>query len=359
MTLDLHVSAYESRLPLQTRFTKKLELLIRDLLVVKNQNFHIIESRTKDVHSFRDKVSRPTKSYVSPVEEITDLSGIRIITYYQDEADRIGQLIESEFSVDVENSLRHQPEGAEFGYTSRHYVIQLPAKRTGLPEWSELAGLKAEVQVRTVLQHAWAAVSHKLQYKREDDVPIQLRRKLFRLSALFELADDEFISLRSASGEVLRSIKTELGAGNQGLPIDIVSLSELLESSPAVAEAVAIAAEIGFVLGSPDEDDADTDESSAISDLVHLCFLADIQTVGAFDSMMELTRPWIKDYLNAQFNSEGMGAGWYVSAAFICQLLIIRYAIDKIRVGHLLILRWDRFIANRVFQIAQSFHAEA
>jgi putative GTP pyrophosphokinase len=226
-----------------------------------------------------------------------------------------------------------------------------------LAEWSGLATLRAELQVRTVLQHAWAAVSHKLQYKREDDIPVQLRRKLFRLSALFELADDEFISLRSASGEVVRSIKSQLGAGNQDLPIDIVSLSELLSSSPAVAEVDAAAAEVGFTFGSPDGED--DDDSSAISDLVHLCALAGIRTIAAFESMVEAAKPWVDRYLNAQFNADGKGDDWYVTTPFVCQLLLIGSEVEKLRVGHLYMLRWNRDIASRVFRIAQTFRTEA
>jgi ppGpp synthetase/RelA/SpoT-type nucleotidyltranferase len=166
--------AYEAALPLQTRFTRKLETLLTDLLTAQSLGFHIIESRTKDVQSFREKATRSSKTYRDPITEITDLTGVRIITYYQDEADAIGHLIKAEFDVDADNSLIHQPEGAEFGYVSNHYVIQLSEKRAHLPEWAGLATLRAEVQVRTVLQHAWAAVSHKLQYKREDDVPTPL-----------------------------------------------------------------------------------------------------------------------------------------------------------------------------------------
>jgi trimethylamine:corrinoid methyltransferase-like protein len=55
--------------------------------------------------------------------------------------------------------------------------------------------MHAEVHVRTVLQHAWAAISHSLQYKKEDDVPAALRRRLNRLAALLELADQEFTTL--------------------------------------------------------------------------------------------------------------------------------------------------------------------
>jgi putative GTP pyrophosphokinase len=62
----------------------------------------------------------------------------------------------------------------------------------------QYADIRAEIQVRTALQHAWSAVHHKLEYKSSTEAPPELRRRLFRLSALFELADEQFSELRDA-----------------------------------------------------------------------------------------------------------------------------------------------------------------
>ncbi len=359
MTIDECVLAFEARRPTQVRFTAKLESLIQDLVRAENIIFHLTESRTKEVQSFREKASRPTKAYESPLDEITDLSGVRIIAYYQDEVDEIGGIIEAEFAVDTCNSVIHKPEGAEFGYLSRHYVVQLSPKRATLSEWSEFAGLKAEIQVRTVLQHAWAAVSHKLQYKREEDVPVPLRRKLFRLSALFELADDEFMSLRSSSGELVRSIKTKLDAGDRDLPIDSVSLSELLIFSNAAAEVERMAKKAGFTYGNPGGYIEGEDEQSAsLSGLVHLCALAGVTTIEEFKSILSNVKPWMESYLIAQFNADGRGDEWFASTPFICQLLVICAQVRQLSVEDLYSLGWDPGIAKRVFRVAQAWGSE-
>jgi len=360
MTIDECVLAFEARRPTQARFTGKLEALIRDLMGANNISLHLAESRTKDVQSFRDKASRPTKAYDNPLDEITDLSGVRIIAYYQDEVDEIGGIIEAEFAVDARNSVIHKPEGAEFGYLSRHYVVQLSPKRAILSEWSEFAGLKAEIQVRTVLQHAWAAISHKLQYKREDDIPVPLRRKLFRLSALFELADDEFISLRSSSGEIARSIKNQLGAGDPDLLIDSVSLGELLIFSKAIAEIERTAKKAGFTFGNPDGYIEDEDEHSAsVSGLVHLCTLAGVTTIEEFESLLSASRPWMESYLRAQFNANGRRDEWFASTPFICQLLVICAQVHQLGVEDICSLGWDPEIAQRVFRVANAWGSES
>ena len=158
------VSQFEQVRPECIRFTGKLEVLFRDLLSAKSIEVHLLESRTKDVNSFREKLSRSSKSYDDPLRQITDIIGLRAITYYQDEANAIATLIEAEFSVDRENSVVHATSAAEFGYRSSHFVVRLNAARANLLEWNGWADYPVEIQVRTVLQHAWAAISHKLQY---------------------------------------------------------------------------------------------------------------------------------------------------------------------------------------------------
>ena len=80
---------------------------------------------------------------------------------------------------------------------SVHYIVNLNQKRFDLEEWKQYKELIAEIQVRTILQHSWAAISHELVYKRKEEMPSQLERKLFRLAGLFELADEQFEELKS------------------------------------------------------------------------------------------------------------------------------------------------------------------
>lgn len=355
-TVDECCAHYDRVRPDYLRFTTKIESLLSDILQARDIGYHLIESRTKEAASFREKIVRASKSYTNPLEELTDLTGLRIITYYQDDAELIGKLIKSEFDVDSSNSVEHSPVDAEFGYRSAHYVVRLSDSRAQLVEWAGLAGLRAEIQVRTVLQHAWAAISHKLQYKRENDVPTPLRRKLFRLSALFELADDEFVSLRDASGILSQQIDSQLAKGNRNIRIDHVSLSQFIDQSPLVSELCALAAEVGFNFndpGHPDDSDRDT-----ISDLVLLAGYARLNTLSQFETSLGGALSWAKAYLSEQYVQSGSSSKhqWYVSPAFICELLLIRSHVSHLRPGYLLQLGWDRGIASRVFKVAKDFH---
>jgi hypothetical protein len=114
---------------------------------------------------------------------------------------------------------------------SQHYIVKINDSRAGLFEWEEVSQLWAEIQVRTVLQHAWAAVEHFLVYKNKNDVPKLIRRRLFRLSALFELADEELDQLVSEINEQARQYKNELNEGNTKIEMNIDSLRTYIETS--------------------------------------------------------------------------------------------------------------------------------
>lgn len=356
--IESAVEQFTQRRQEYLRFTLKLDMLVRDLLAAEKIEFHLLESRTKDVTSFRDKVARTSKAYRDPLSEVTDLCGLRVIAYYQDQVDAIGKLIATEFLVDNENSLVHSASGAEFGYKSSHFIIRLKQDRGGLREWYGLSGFTAEIQVRTVLQHAWAAISHKLQYKREEDVPQILKRKLFRLSALFEIADDEFVSLRNETNIVKKDIIEQLIGGNRKLLLDAVSLAEFLDTSPIVAEICVDATEAGFNFEPPDFDSADYDDKSdRTSDLLRLANVAGFQTVEEFDGMLADALVWSKGYLHAQYqaNKRLTPGNWHVTPHFICELLLLHARSSSIRLGDLLLSGYSHESGQRIYGVAQSF----
>jgi ppGpp synthetase/RelA/SpoT-type nucleotidyltranferase len=190
------LTAFNKSRDIYEDFTNKIEMLIDTLLKADGINIEAIHTRVKTKKSLTAKLNRPGKTY-SKIESIPDLAGLRILVYHPADLERVAQIVRNEFEVDNEESgdsaTRLAPH--EFGYLSIHLIIHLSQKRSQLPEWRHLNNLHAEVQIRTILQHAWASISHSLQYKREDEVPVALRRRLHRLSALLELADQEFDTL--------------------------------------------------------------------------------------------------------------------------------------------------------------------
>ncbi|MFB9314678.1 GTP pyrophosphokinase [Nocardioides plantarum] len=224
----------------------RIRQLLLDLLKGEGLDIIQIESRAKSTESLRDKLSDKGDAY-SDLGDITDLCGVRVITYYLEDVDVVESLLAREFEVDESNSVdkSKQLKWDQFGYLSRHYILQLKSPRTTLAEWQPCQNLKFEVQVRTSLQHAWAAVNHKLDYKNESSVPSELRRTLHRLSALFEIADSQFSDLRRSVVELAASYAKSVDDGDLSAELNADSLDAYFDRSPVYSRARASVEAVG------------------------------------------------------------------------------------------------------------------
>jgi ppGpp synthetase/RelA/SpoT-type nucleotidyltranferase len=227
------LASYSAIKPWYKKYAKRLSRLIKDLIEKEDVDIHQIEYRCKTIDSFSEKLARPDKAYKDPLEEITDLIGMRIITYHLPDVERICSLIRKEFQVDELNSAdkRASLNPDRFGYLSFHLVVSLPEHRRNLTEWQEFANIKVEIQVRTVLQHAWAAISHKLDYKTAQEMAKEMKRKLFRLSALLELCDEEFQELSEQRELLAKSYSQNIESGQLDIEINFDSLINYVKAN--------------------------------------------------------------------------------------------------------------------------------
>lgn len=160
----------------------------------------IVQTRPKSVSSFAEKAVRKAHKYACPVLQITDLCGGRVITETEEEADEICEFVRANFVIDEANSLdvRTRLKESEFGYLSVHYVVQLLKDSDFLRavvtenDIKQVGNRKAEIQVRTLLQHAWATNTHDRLYKSEFKVPQDLYRETAMLAAGLEQAEGGF-----------------------------------------------------------------------------------------------------------------------------------------------------------------------
>lgn len=296
-TPDTWGERFRENRALHVSFTERLSRLCADLLEGAKVEVAQLEHRTKDVDSFIDKIRRKNEKYEDPLREITDLTGIRIIAYYQEDVRRVGDLIEKEFEVDWANSMRHRQEDPErFGYRSDHYVISLSNDRLRLSEYAACTDLVAEIQVRTVMQHAWAAVDHKISYK-ASGLPPALRRRLSRLSALLETADEQFSMIRNESTELVASYREAIDAGAFDLELNRLSLAGYLVSSNLARDWAERANKIGFeaYAFSPDEINAKmlaSPASEGMEDLVEILVQTGAKTIRDVDGIYADADEW-------------------------------------------------------------------
>jgi len=157
----------------------------------------IVQVRAKTVSSFAEKIVRKDK-YADPLVDMTDLCGGRIIVHFQSQALKICRFIKDNFIIDEANSIdvSSKLRDGEFGYLSIHYIVT-PREGSilGVSIAKDFIDLKAEIQVRTLLQHAWADISHDRIYKAQYAIPRRWVRESARLAAVLEKADNAFAGM--------------------------------------------------------------------------------------------------------------------------------------------------------------------
>lgn len=227
------MSEYAQKKELYGQLSASVLHIIEGLMKKENIKYASAVFRVKDADSLSDKIVRKEEKYKT-LSDITDIGGIRIITYYADDVDRVAELIEREFRVDRENSIdkRKALEPNVFGYLSLHYVICLDDRRSLLPEYEDLKELRIEVQIRSILQHSWAEMEHDMGYKSKIEVPREIIRDFSRLAGLLEIADKEFQEIRQKLSQYEREVarKIENNERDTVIRLDAVSLQILLDT---------------------------------------------------------------------------------------------------------------------------------
>lgn len=142
--MNLILKEYDNSKNVLDNFDKTLLSLISSLLEQKNIRVHQVQTRVKDRGSLENKIIRKSEKYKA-LNDITDIVGVRIITYFDDEVDQIATMIEEEFVIDQDNSVdKREIDSDKFGYRSLHYVASLKRDRTNLPEYSSYGEQKFE-----------------------------------------------------------------------------------------------------------------------------------------------------------------------------------------------------------------------
>jgi putative GTP pyrophosphokinase len=194
-------------------------LLDEALFILKQQissagiKVHDIEGRLKEKPSIIKKCTE--KEIANPFQNIVDLVGCRIICLFRSDMERVEKIIQQKFTV-LGTDDKIQSSTDSFGYMSVHYTCAMRNEFAG-PRYDAVKGIKFEIQVRTLSMHAWAAISHYLDYKGDWDVPAHLKKALNALSGLFYIADDAFerFYIESQSSRTSAEQSTPRGIGEK------------------------------------------------------------------------------------------------------------------------------------------------
>lgn len=208
----------------------KLVDLITEILQQRNIRVHAVTYRVKSEESTQRKVERSPDKYTA-YGDLTDILGIRVISYFADQVDDIVNALEGEFTIDTGNTVdkRQAHSVNEFGYMSFHYIASVSSARAALIEYLRFAEVKFEVQIRSILQHAWAEIEHDLGYKGTVGIPKEFRRRFSMLAGVLEMVDKEFGSLRDDVGSYSVGAAAKAQADPSALPIDQSTIVAMME----------------------------------------------------------------------------------------------------------------------------------
>lgn len=231
------IDEYDDKIAVYKAFCRKVEHLVVEILEDQKINYHSVTARVKKRDSFVKKITKSSGKYQS-LSEITDVAGVRIITYFEDDVDKVAQILESEFIIDIENSIdkRALLDPDRFGYLSLHHVVSLQPERCQLTEYKRFKTLKSEIQTRSILQHAWAEIEHDLGYKTKKGIPQKIRRSFSRLAGMLEIADKEFIQIRDELARYEESVPAEIEKNPESVSIDKLSLASFIMNSKTVKD---------------------------------------------------------------------------------------------------------------------------
>ncbi|MDR0450433.1 MAG: tetratricopeptide repeat protein [Treponema sp.] len=204
------LAEYEGFLENRLRIIRDLEFMLEKQFSGLNSNLSV-KGRLKDFPSYHKKYIRILKSVPQTVPpEITDLIGLRVVCPFLEDTILAEKIIKENFEV-----IEVERKGAgysfkEFGYESTHLLINIPPV---LLKKGDCGCKVVEIQIRTILQDAWAEVEHELVYKAEFtpfDEP--MKRKLAALNASLSLADTVFQEIRSYQRQLNGELEKRRGS---------------------------------------------------------------------------------------------------------------------------------------------------
>ncbi|WP_052404310.1 RelA/SpoT domain-containing protein [Paenibacillus sp. FSL H7-0737] len=221
---------YHQKQPIYSNLASKIESIIKELFKAEGVTYYSISSRVKDLDSFIKKAQK--EKYHDPINQIQDLAGIRVITYVRKEVIKSCDIIKPLFKIDETNSVDKSSELGKdkVGYRSVHYIATLTDERLALPEYKMFKNLVFEIQVRTLLEHAWADISHDRSYKFKGDFPPEydIERRFALASATLELVDREFDSIVTTLDKYENETEEKTKRGELDLPINATSVNNYL-----------------------------------------------------------------------------------------------------------------------------------
>lgn len=248
LDLSAQIAAFEKQAGDYETFAKTLESYFENACNLAGL-YAIVQARAKTLSSFTAKAIRKKDKYPDPINELCDLCGARIILHTNVQVNWVCDFIDHNFDVLQKDNVQVRLGENQFGYQSIHYDIKLkPGHDYGVSGdvMKKLAGKKAEIQVRTILQHAWSDIMHDRMYKFNIEYPLHIQRGSAMLAALMEQGDEKFSQVAAQTDNFYLNYSAYMNKKAMNNEIEI--LKNILKYEPVERNKAATALKLARLL---------------------------------------------------------------------------------------------------------------
>lgn len=223
------LESYIENLETIEALTRNIVALIKSQIDINQVKISGITCRVKSYDSLIKKINR--KRY-SDLSFVTDIIGIRIITYIENDIGKISNIIKSTFNIyeSQSNDKLSLLKVNQFGYRSNHFICKIKETGEYFKDYLDFYDLKFEIQIRTILQHSWAEFEHDKNYKLNISLPKHYQRRLYQIAGTLEILDREFNNLSVDIDDYIERIKTCDIESYKLLQIDSINVVDYLNN---------------------------------------------------------------------------------------------------------------------------------
>ncbi|MBF0419456.1 MAG: RelA/SpoT domain-containing protein [Magnetococcales bacterium] len=199
------ISEYDRELSVYKDFVE-VNLKLFDAFIKENKiSVYSINSHIIDRETLIKKLSGQYK-IISTIDDINDLLSIRVLTFFEDDVDNISEIIDSEFNIVTDFLMKPETRDPKrFGYYSRQYITRMLDSRLEWIEYRRFKNLKLNIEVKSLLQHAWYEIQHLLFGEEGKTSHPELYRACSRVVGALEIVDRELKRVKLINNKINKS----------------------------------------------------------------------------------------------------------------------------------------------------------
>jgi len=195
---------FRGKRALYEEFCLAMYKLLDSMLIIDGCKYQIFY-RIKEPDNLEEKILRKEAEGIryEKLEDLEDLAGLRILFYIEADKNKFEKKLLTELNEDV--SVTHHKKIS--GYESTHVIASFGEKRISLSEYSKFEGLKCEIQLTSILHHAWAEIEHDIIYKDTLGIKSDKHQRLYIKKAMQKILTNYLIKASTELNNLIKKIK--------------------------------------------------------------------------------------------------------------------------------------------------------